>query len=203
VLQVQGKESGVSSDADKPGTDPLLEAVKADPEDRRQERMTPSSEPRTPTTELAEALARVRRLEVELQRYREHAERTSRLFTSVTRYAEWVRENARRDSELALRKARKRIDKLNWTTSELERTESELARMQDELARLQALADETRARLSAFLTAGLQALNTEPDVEADEMSPAQGDLQDTLQEQVMSASPPMPTPVTEVESSQR
>jgi hypothetical protein len=85
----------------------------------------------------------------------------------------------------------------------LERTESELERVQDELARLQALTDETRARLSAFLTAGLQALNSKRDDEAGEASPAPGNLQDTLQERLMSASPPTPTPVTEVENLQR
>ena len=163
---------------------------------------SPSEQPE-PGTELAEALAKVRRLEMEVQRYREHAERTSRLFVSVTRYAEWVRENARRDSELALRKARTRVDKLNRTASELERTESELARARDELARLQALTDETRRGLSAFLTAGLQALSSEPEDEAVETTPARGDLQDTLHERVMSASPPTPTPLTEVENSQR
>ena len=203
MLRGLGRESGVSSDEERPGRDALLEAVEPDHEEERQERMTPSSEPLAPATELAEALAKVRRLEVELQRYREHAERTSRLFVSVTRYAEWVRENARRDSELALRKARSRVQKLDRTASDLERTESELARVQDELARLQALADETRAGLSAFLAAGLQALSSEPEDEADKTPPSQSDLRDTLQERLLSASPPTSTPVTEVENPQR
>ena len=145
----------------------------------------------------------MRRLEAEVLRYREHAERTSRLFVSVTRYAEWVRENARRDSELALRKARIRVDKLNRTASKLAQTESEFARVQDELARLRALTEETRRGLSGFLVAGLQALDSKPEDEADESSPARGDLQDTLHERVTSASPPMPTSPTEVENPQR
>ena len=62
-----------------------------------------------PELEHAKLLAQVRRLEVELARYREHAQRTSKLFLSATKYAEWVRENARRDAELALRKARARV----------------------------------------------------------------------------------------------
>jgi DNA repair exonuclease SbcCD ATPase subunit len=196
-----GERSGTSSDVDVAGTDPLVEVVQGDPDEWGQEPVKPPSEPLAPATELAEALAKAKRLEVELQRYREHAERTSRLFVSVTRYAEWVRENARLDSELALRKAQTRAAKLTRATSELERTENELARAQDELARLQALTDQTRARLSAFLTAGLQALDSEPEGEADEVSPTRGDLQDTLQERLVSASPP--TPVTEVESPQR
>ena len=198
-----GNESAEVSEVDKPGADPLAEAVQEDPEEGRQERVKPPSERLAPVPEHAAALAKVSRLEVELERYRAHAERTSRLFDSVTRYADWVRESARRDSELALRKARIRVEKLNWTTSELERTESELARKQDELARLQALTDETRARLSAFLTAGLEALNSKREDEADEASPARGNLEDTLQERLMSASPPTPTPVPEVENPQR
>jgi hypothetical protein len=198
MLRVRGEESGVSSDVHKPEADPHEEVLQGDPEEGRQRQ--------TPVTELAEALAKVKRLEG----YREQAERTSRLFASVTRYAAWVRENARRDSELALRKARTRVDKLTRTTSELERTESELAHAQDELAhaqdelaRLQALTDETRAGLSAFLTAGLQALDNEPEDEAGESAPARGDLQETLQERLISASSPTPTPVTEVEHPQR
>jgi DNA repair exonuclease SbcCD ATPase subunit len=202
LRQFLGKESGVA-EVDKPVADPLSEAVHEDPEEGQQERVKPPSEGLAPVTELAEALAKVRRLEAELQRYREHSERTSRLFTSVTSYADWVRENARRDSELALRKARTRVERLNRSTRELERTESELARMQDEIARLQALRDETRARLSAFLTAGLQALDDKREDRGGEVSPARGNLEDTLQERLLSASAPTPTPVTEVENPRR
>jgi hypothetical protein len=202
VLRFRGEESRVSSDKGEPGTDPLLMAIQEDREEERQECVEPPSERAAPVNELAEALDKVSRLEVELQRHREHAERMSRLFLSVTRFAEWVRENARRDADLALRKARIRVDKLNRTASELERTESELARMQDELARLQTLTDETRAGLSAFLTAGLQALNSEPEDQADEASPGRSDLQSTLQERLMSASAAT-LAVPEVETPQR
>jgi len=131
----------------------------------------------------------VRQLEMELERYRAHAERTSKLFLSATKYAEWVRENARRDGELALRKVRARMEKLSATASELERTELELVRVQDELARLQDLTEETRERLSAFLAAGLQALNSDTaPAQRDVSEPARGDLQDTLQRQLTSTS---------------
>ena len=103
-------------------------------------------------------LAEVRRLEAELDRYRAHATRTSELFDSATHYAEWVRENARREAELALQKARERVELLGTRARKLERTEAELASRRDELARLQALTDETRTRLSTFLATGLQAL---------------------------------------------
>jgi len=131
-------------------------------------------------SEHEELLAEVQRLELELERYRAHAERTSKLFLSAANYAQWVRENARRDAELALRKARARVQQLEATADALEVTERELGLRQDELARLQVLTDEARTRLSAFLAAGLEALSI--DVEPGQAGGAQpvGDLQETL-----------------------
>jgi len=159
----------------------------------------------TPRPERDELLAEVRRLEAELERYRTHAERTSKLFLSSTKYAERVRENARRDAELALRKASARVERLKLTASELEWTESELVRRQDELARLQALTDETRTRLSAFLTAGLRALSTEVGPgDEDGTKPELGDLQDTLHRQLASTSAPASAgPLGELEIQER
>jgi len=148
-----------------------------------------------------ELLADVQRLELELERYRAHAERTSKLFLSATNYAEWVRESARRDAEVVLRKARVRADKLEATARELERSESELVRLQEERATLQALTDETRAQLSAFLAAGLQALGTgvEPRQE-DSPQPAVDDLQEALHRQAASTSTSPPTPLGDIET---
>lgn len=159
----------------------------------------PVNEQVTPLAGHAELLAKVRRLEVELERYREHAQRTSKLFLSATNYADWVRESARRDAQVALRKARAKVQKLERAARELERTEDELVRLKDELARLQALTDETRERVSAFLEAGLQVLSTRRVVEDDNPSPALGDLQNTLQERLASTSVPAPTEQAEVE----
>jgi len=157
----------------------------ATPETVSPHRENPLQEGEQPELEHAKLLAHLRRLEVELARYREHAQRTSKLFLSATKYVDWVRENARRDAELALRKAQARAEKLSRTTRDLERTEGELARARDELLRLQALNDETRARLSAFLTAGLQALTHDAEVEhGDRPEPEVGDLQETLKEQL-------------------
>jgi chromosome segregation ATPase len=131
--------------------------------------------------------AAVKRLTAENERYRAHAERTSKLYLAVTDYAEWVRESARRDAELALRKARTRVERLEATARELEQTERERARLQNELERLQAAIDETRARLSAFLTAGLQALNSEKTAQqGDANEPGFGELQDELHGQLPS-----------------
>ena len=156
------------------------------------------------SSEREELLAEVRRLEAELERYRAHAQRMSKLFLSVTNYAEWVRENARRDAELALRKARSKVEKLEDSARELERTERELVSQRDELARLQALTDETRTQLSAFLTAGLQVLNTEIDPgQGDGAKPALADLQDMLQKQLPSTSVQAPERLAGIERPER
>ena len=142
-----------------------------------------------PAPEGEALLARVRQLEMQLERHRKHAERTSKLFLSVSNYAEWVRESARRDAELALRKANARVERLNEKAIELERAEDELGRVRDELAHLQALTETTRAQLSAFLTAGLEALEgASTVVEDDPPKQAHGDLQHTLRERVTSTS---------------
>jgi hypothetical protein len=78
-------------------------------------------------SEREELLAEMQRLELELERYRAHAERTSKLFLSAANYAQWVRESARRDAELALRKARAKVQQLEATADALELTERELA----------------------------------------------------------------------------
>ena len=134
-------------------------------------------------------LAHVQRLTAENERYRAHAERTSKLFLAATNYAEWVRESARRAAEDALRKARARVTRLESTARDLERAESEHARLQDELVSLQAVIDETRTRLSAFLAAGLDALNIEAAVrDASQDEGASAELQDTLHRQAASTS---------------
>jgi len=176
--------------------------------------------------EREELLEKVRRLEEELERYRQHAQRTSKLFFSATSYAEWVRESARRDAELVLRKARARAEKtLGGLEHERERTERELLRLQaligemqktladlelerertePELVRLQALTGETRTRLSAFLTAALQVLSAEVEAgQGDGSKPALADLQDTLRRELASASLPAPAQLAETDRPER
>jgi cell division septum initiation protein DivIVA len=138
--------------------------------------------------ERAQLLARVYRLEAELEGHRARSERTSKLLLSATGYAEWVRERARRDAEGALRKATARAQKLVQTTRDLEETQNELVRLKEELTRLRSLTDETRARLSAFLTAGLQAINAETEAAStNDPDRAPGHLDDTLRRQLPSA----------------
>jgi hypothetical protein len=110
--------------------------------------------------EREELLGKVQRLEAELARHRARSERTSKLLLSATNYAEWVREQARRDGEVALRKVNARVKQLTLTTRELEETQQELVRQKGELSRLQSRTEATRAQLSAFLTAGLEVVNS-------------------------------------------
>lgn len=150
-----------------------------------------------------EPLTRVQQLELELERYRLHAERTSKLFLAATKYAEWVRENARRDAELALRKASARVERLEATAHKLEWAETELARKQDELRRLDALTEETRTRLSAFLTAGLEVLSTTVEPGEENGPPSLDELQHTLHRQLASTSPPPSGSIAERETRDR
>jgi hypothetical protein len=145
--------------------------------------------------ERAELLANVHRLEAELQRYREHAQRTSKLFLSASNFADWVRESARRDAEAALRKARARAERYRVAEEECERAEVRLAHLQEELRRTQALADEARSRLSAFLASALHALSDSPQAgpSSPDGSPVHDeDLPSTLHERLETASTPPP-----------
>ena len=145
-------------------------------------------EPDELSSEREHLLAKVHRLEAELERHRARAERADKLLLSATSYAEWVREGARRDAEVALRKATARAEKLIGTTRELEQTQHELVRLQDELTRLRFLTDESRARLSAFLTAGLEVINAEVEPgKANVPDAAPVHLDDMLRRQLPSA----------------
>jgi hypothetical protein len=140
--------------------------------------------------EREQLLAKVRRLESELERFKAHAARTSKLFLAVTDYAEKVREGARRDAEIALRKARHRVERLERLARELERTEHDLASARIELARVQKLTEDTRRRLSAFLTTGLEALDLGTTSARPDTADIPADLDATLKEQVSAVSAP-------------
>lgn len=142
-----------------------------------------------------ELLVKVQRLEAELARYRSHAQRMSKMFQSVTAYAEWIRERARRDAELTLKKARARADR---NLGDMER---ERYRTQRELLRLQALTDETRKRLSAFTAAALDVLNTQVEggQDANLTQPVGDDLQDALHSDAATASQPSPAEAEKLE----
>jgi cell division septum initiation protein DivIVA len=140
----------------------------------------------------------VRRLEAELERYRDHAQRTSKMFLFATNYAVSIRESARRDAEITLRKARARAEK---TLGDLD---GEKKRAERELLRLQALTTETRKRLSAFTTSALQVLNAEvEETQGDGSEPDVSDLRDTLQTELTSATRPAPSTLPDAETLER
>ena len=182
----------------QPGGDHPALALAADEAQRGQ--VNPSQNDVGGASEIEALRAQVRRLETELERYRTHAERTSRLFLAVTDYATWIREQARHDAQLALRKANARAEKLMATARELERTERELARRQTELERLEALTDQTRTRLSAFLTTGLEVLEAEVEAGPNDPGFGQGDLQKTLHKQLSEASEQAPARFPAIET---
>jgi hypothetical protein len=172
-------ESSATAQAESGGADEATVAAGRD---------EPSPEREVASEEHDRLLAELQRLTMENARYREHAERTSKLFLAVTDYADWVRERARHDAELALRKARARAERLETTTRELEQSERERARLEEELATLRALVGETRARLSEFLAGGLKALDAETGARrlgAEE--PAFRDLESALHSQLGSS----------------
>jgi chromosome segregation ATPase len=142
----------VPDDATLERDEPLqrCETLTRERDDLRRERDELSRE----RTRLLETVVGV---EGELGRLREQTERMSRMFVHTTRYSESVRESARHDAQLALRKARARVER---TLGDLER-ERKLA--ESDLHRLQALTTETRKRLVAFTSGALEALEPEAD----------------------------------------
>jgi len=74
----------------------------------------------------------------------------------------------------------------------------------DELARVQALTEKTRARLAAFLTTGLESLSgAGGDARDDTASLSLGNLNETLEEQLHSASVPTTERSQKAENSER
>jgi len=107
--------------------------------------------------ELARQAERGKRLEAEIERYRSHAQRTSKLFLHATDYAAWLRGNARRDAELALSKARARAEEIvGDAVRERQRAERELVRLQE-------LASQTRERIKELTLDALRLLDAPSD----------------------------------------
>jgi hypothetical protein len=98
---------------------------------------------------------RINQLEGELDRQRSQERLLAETLISATGYAAKIRESARRDAELALRKAQ----------SEAERLKARAVRERDdarrELLRLHRITERTRNGLSEFLSAKVAELQTE------------------------------------------
>ena len=99
-------------------------------------------------------------LESELARHRQQEELVSKTLLEATSHATTIREKAREEAELFLRKAR---DQLGEHAAEMKRAERERADAEHELARVRQLAHETQQGLAGFLTQTLEQLRPEPE----------------------------------------
>lgn len=98
---------------------------------------------------------RVQALERDLAEYRSKDELLVRTMTSVTSFANSVKEDAQRDAERIVQEAREQAQ------SELAGVEKRRADAEAELARLREIVARTRSELTAFLTATLERLHEE------------------------------------------
>jgi cell division septum initiation protein DivIVA len=98
---------------------------------------------------------RVEELEAEVSRYREKEQLLVNTLVSATSHATAMRESARREAELILRKARAEARKRK---AAVERTRGDAER---ELLRLRQITEQMRRGLSVFLTEKLEELQLE------------------------------------------
>ncbi len=108
-------------------------------------------------TKLDELQLRIDQLEGELERHRSQEQLLAKTLVSATRYGTVIRESARREAELALRKARGEAEKLKA------RAVRERDDARRELLRLRRITEQMRNGLSEFLTAKVEELEVEID----------------------------------------
>jgi len=111
------------------------------------------------TSDWDELRGRIDELEGELEQYREHEELVIKTLISATSHATAIRESARREAELTLRKARAEAEKRK-AGAERERDDA-----RNELLRLRRITEQMRSGLSAFLTAQVEELRLETEEE--------------------------------------
>ena len=107
------------------------------------------------TSDWDELRTRIAQLEGELEQHREHEELVTKTLISATSHATAIRESARREAELTLRKARAEAEK-RMTGVERERDDA-----RNELLRLRRITEQMRRGLSEFLTAKVEELRLE------------------------------------------
>jgi cell division septum initiation protein DivIVA len=111
------------------------------------------------TSDWEELGTRIDQLERELDRYREDEQLAVKTLRSATSHAIAIRESARREAELTLRKARAEADK---TKRCIEREQRDA---RNELLRLRQVTEQMRRGLTAFLTAKVEELRLESEEE--------------------------------------
>jgi cell division septum initiation protein DivIVA len=117
----------------------------------------------TPSADDRSLRRQIEELETELDRYRDQEKLIADTLSLATRHAAAIRENARRDAELTLRKARIEAAERKGT-AELDRDHT-LA----ELLRLRRITERMRSSLSTFLASTVDELRREG-VEGEQVS---------------------------------
>jgi cell division septum initiation protein DivIVA len=140
--------------------------------------------------EVHELRGRLRQLEQDLAGYRAREELLNTKLLLATDYAARVTEEARRDAQIALRKARAKADEV------LGGIERERSRAERELLRLHQVTAETRASLSGFLTTALEQLRVPEDGAGPSASAADAEeaLRDVLRRKLQTDEPPSRPP---------
>jgi cell division initiation protein len=124
--------------------------------------------------ECSKLRAQVAQLEADLAGHREQEQLVSKTLLEASSHATTIREKAREEAELILRKARERHGERAALT---ERAERERANVERELLRLRQLAQETQHRLAGFLTETLAQLRPEGESETAELHQSADDEQ--------------------------
>ena len=128
---------------------------------RLSKRLLSSYELREDVAQLEDAFARLRQQEALI----------SKTLLAATSHATTIREEARRQAELTLRKARAELEK---QTALADRVERERADAERELTRLRELAQKMQSGLASFLTQTLEQLRPAAEKGAAELAPAAG-----------------------------
>ena len=117
--------------------------------------MNPDEIATTPSANDSSLRRRIDELEMELASYRQREQLLVNTLLSATGHATAIRESARRDAELALRKAR--IE----AAERREAAEAERDRAMAELLRLRQVTERMQSGLSTFLAATVEELRRE------------------------------------------
>ena len=112
---------------------------------------------------------RVAGLDAELDHHRQQEQLVSKTLLAATSQAAAIREEARQEAELMLRKVQAQLGERAALGERLERERAEAER---ELLRLRQLAQEMQQGLERFLTETLEQLRPEADTAVDEKLPA-------------------------------
>jgi cell division initiation protein len=120
--------------------------------------------------------AHVAQLEADLATHREQEQLVSKALVEASSHATKIREKAREEAELILRKANARLGERAALT---ERAERERAEVEQELARLRQLAQDTQHGLASFLSQTLAQLRPEAEPATAESHTA-GEAEGTL-----------------------